>query len=42
MVNTPFSFPDGDPFVLYLEERPGGILRLTDAGHTLMHLSYVK
>lgn len=40
IVNTPFSFPDGDPFVLYLEERPGGLLRLTDAGHTMMHLSY--
>lgn len=40
VVSTPFLFPDGDPFVLYLEERPGGVLRLSDAGHTMMHLSY--
>ncbi|HBR57309.1 MAG TPA: hypothetical protein DEA22_07550 [Blastocatellia bacterium] len=39
-VATPFEFPDGDPFQIYLREMPGGILRLTDMGHTLMHLSY--
>lgn len=39
-VDTPFSFPDGDPLQIYLREMPGGILRLTDMGHTLMHLSY--
>jgi hypothetical protein len=39
-VDTPFSFPDGDPFQIFLREMPGGILRLTDMGHTLMHLSY--
>lgn len=40
MVLTPFFFPDGDGYVLYLEERPGGIVRFSDGGHTLMHLSY--
>jgi hypothetical protein len=39
-VETPFSFPDGDPFQIYLKEMPNGIIRLTDLGHTLLHLSY--
>lgn len=39
-IETPFSFPDGDPYQIYLKEMPGGIMRLTDMGHTLMHLSY--
>ncbi len=39
-VHTPFLFADGDPYILYLDERPNGWLRLTDAGHTMMHLSY--
>lgn len=39
-VDTPFEFPDGDPYLVYLEERPGGLLRVSDAGHTLMQLSY--
>jgi len=37
---TPFYFADGDPYQVYLKEMPGGILRLTDMGHTMMHLSY--
>lgn len=37
---TPFTFTDGDAFQLYLQEMPGGGVRLTDFGHTLMHLSY--
>jgi len=37
---TPFAFTDGDTFQLYLEETPAGGVRLTDYGHTLMHLSY--
>ena len=37
---TPFTFFDGDTFQLYLQEMPGGGARLTDFGHTLMHLSY--
>ena len=40
IVQTPFYFPDGDTYQIYLKEMPGGILRLTDMGHTLMHLSY--
>jgi hypothetical protein len=37
---TPFTFTDGDAFQLYIQEKPGGGVRLTDFGHTLMHLSY--
>ena len=40
IVQTPFYFPDGDTYQIYLKEMPGGILRLTDMGHTMMHLSY--
>ncbi|MEY8022114.1 DUF1828 domain-containing protein [Muriicola sp. SD30] len=40
MVDTPFYFSDGDPYQLYIKEMPAGIIRLTDMGHTLMHLSY--
>ncbi|ABL65731.1 DUF1828 domain-containing protein [Chlorobium phaeobacteroides] len=39
-VDTPFTFPDGDQYQLYIKVMPGGLLRLTDMGHTLMHLSY--
>ena len=39
-VDTPFYFPDGDPYQLFIREMPGGIIRLTDMGHTMMHLSY--
>ncbi len=39
-VHTPFLFPDGDQYQLYIQILPGGLLRLTDMGHTLMHLSY--
>jgi len=39
-VDTPFFFADGDPYQLYIREMPGGVLRLTDMGHTMMHLSY--
>lgn len=39
-VETPFFFADGDPYQIYIKEMPGGILRLTDMGHTMMHLSY--
>ncbi|MEQ1933644.1 MAG: DUF1828 domain-containing protein [Fimbriimonadaceae bacterium] len=39
-VVTPFAFTDGDRFQLYLEETSAGGVRLTDFGHTLMHLSY--
>ena len=40
VVKTPFSFPDGDPYLIYMTEQPGGAIRLSDAGHTMMHLSY--
>ncbi|MBF0343578.1 MAG: DUF1828 domain-containing protein [Nitrospirae bacterium] len=40
IVETPFFFPDGDPYQIYIKEMPGGILRLSDMGHTMMHLSY--
>lgn len=39
-VTTPFTFSDGDVFQLYLEERSAGAVRLSDYGHTFMHLSY--
>lgn len=40
LVDTPFSFPDGDPYQIYIKVLPAGLLRITDMGHTLMHLSY--
>lgn len=40
MVETPFSFSDGDPYLIYLKELPTGNLRMSDCGHTFMHLSY--
>jgi hypothetical protein len=40
MMQTPFSFADGDPYQIYLRELPSGQLRMSDKGHTLMHLSY--
>lgn len=39
-IETPFYFADGDPYQIYIKEMPGGIIRLTDMGHTMMHLSY--
>jgi hypothetical protein len=40
LIETPFFFSDGDPYQIYLKEMPGGAIRLTDMGHTMMHLSY--
>lgn len=40
MLETHFEFPDGDRYPIRLSEAPGGGLRLSDCGHTLMHLSY--
>jgi hypothetical protein len=37
---TPFTFADGDVFQVYVDEGSAGALRLTDYGHTFMHLSY--
>ena len=39
VVNTPFTFDDGDHYVIALEKE-GDEWVLTDDGHTLMHLSY--
>lgn len=39
-VSTPFVFPDGDAYTLYLKTLPTGGLRISDMGSTLMHLSY--
>ena len=40
MVRTRFEFPDGDGFPIHLSEAPAGGFRLSDCGHTLMHVSY--
>lgn len=40
MLETPFTFPDGDHYVIYLESLNSGGVRITDGGHTFMHLSY--
>jgi len=39
-VTTPFRFPDGDTYSMYVKELPTGGLRVTDSGLTLMRLSY--
>ena len=40
IVDTPFRFPDGDSLLILAEPISTGGLRLSDCGHTLMHLSY--
>ena len=40
LLETPFAYPDGDRYPLYLTETHTGGVRVSDAGHTLMHLSY--
>lgn len=40
MIRSGFAFPDGDRFPIRLSEAPAGGLRLSDQGHTLMHMSY--
>ena len=39
IVHTPFTFEDGDHYVVLLKETPSGTV-LTDEGHTFMHISY--
>lgn len=39
MLHTDFEFPDGDKFPIYVAASGGGV-RLSDRGHTLMHISY--
>lgn len=38
-IETPFTFPDGDTYTIYLKLLTGGV-RITDRGHTFMQLSY--
>ena len=40
MLQTHFEFPDGDRFPIHLSEAASGGFRLSDRGHTLMHISY--
>lgn len=40
MLDTPFRFPDGDSFAIHLGESGPGGLRLSDAGDTLMRISF--
>ena len=40
LIKTPFVFPDGDHYTIYMERIPSGGFRLSDSGSTLMHLSY--
>ena len=40
MLRTNFQFPDGDHYPIHLRESAAGGLRLSDRGHTLMHISY--
>lgn len=39
-VDTPWTFPDGDGYSIYLSPAPTGGLRISDQGLTLMRLSY--
>tara|TARA_E500000305_G_scaffold2792_2_gene2680 strand:+ start:993 stop:1778 length:786 start_codon:yes stop_codon:yes gene_type:complete len=40
MLQTPFSFPDGDQYSIYLEDTRTGGIKIHDGGSTLMRLSY--
>lgn len=40
ILDTPFRFPDGDSFAIHLAESGRGVLRLSDAGDTLMRISF--
>lgn len=40
LVDTPFQFSDGDAYSIYLEPLATGGFRVSDTGHTMMHLSY--
>lgn len=40
MLRTGFEFPDGDRFPIQVEPVASGGVRLTDRGHTIMHLSH--
>ena len=40
MLRTHFKFPDGDSYLFHLTQLRSGKIRLSDHGHTLMHISY--
>src|SRR3989304_6628339 len=40
VVVHPFTFDDGDHYIVVLKSLGGGEWQLTDEGHTIMHLSY--
>ncbi len=40
MLRTNFEYPDGDRYPIHLSEAASGGFRLSDRGHTLMHISY--
>ena len=40
MLDTPFTFPDGDHYPIYVTQAGSGKVTLSDRGHTLMHMSY--
>lgn len=40
MLHTGFTFPDGDRFPIHVSETPTNRVRLSDLGHTLMHIGY--
>ena len=40
MLESPFTFPDGDHYSIYLTETSSAGVKLSDRGHTLMHVSY--
>ncbi len=40
MLDTPFTFPDGDRYPVYISADSDGNIVLSDRGHTLMHISY--
>jgi hypothetical protein len=39
-LSTPFRFPDGDALLMIAEPTSTGGVKLSDFGHTMMHLSY--
>ena len=40
LLRTHFEYPDGDRFPIHVSETGIGGVRLSDRGHTLMHISY--
>ena len=40
MISTPFSYPDGDHYSIYIKEMGTGLIRISDEANTMMRLSY--